>query len=159
MLKPAATTRKRHANRKRLIPRKVAELAGTLGIPIRPWTMDEIRWLECGLHSGFPPCCVSFWVKVLSPACDEPDDTLGATICDSYFAAFDIAQEAHGDVGIGYRPCYACLFARKFVKVLRCDCGTKLQRGQLYPWLHQVEPGCVLVDRDGMPRMSCSEPK
>ena len=74
--------------------------------------------VECGLHSGFPTCCIEFFVtvwhpwmltnpRVLSPDARRVMKTYETTI--------------RRDVAPGYVPCPSCLEARRFVTPRKCD--------------------------------------
>lgn len=77
--------------------------------------------IECGLHSGFPLCCVVFFVKVWGPFVMDVDDADRA-LSESYHAWL-----SNMECSVGYVPCPKCVIDETFVKVKSCDC-TKRRR-------------------------------
>ena len=90
-----------------------------LQIDANPASPAVARMIECGLHSGFPACCVAFFVKVWWPwaaAIDQLPARAQAEAQDAY----DTYQR--WSTRPGYVPCPSCVVARRFVEVLPCDC-------------------------------------
>lgn len=85
-------------------------------------TMETI---ECGLHSGFPRCCIAFFVKtwrLLFVAINQAPRGEGARARRGYNAYLRQTR------GTNYVPCPNCLSKRRFVNVKACDCEVKRQR-------------------------------
>src|SRR5262249_7406902 len=85
----------------------------------------ELITIECGLHSGFPRCCVLFFVGVYWPLAElayHAGVEIARWPLASYRAAIDAAC---GIERPGYIPCPSCLLARNFVTVKDCHCGRK----------------------------------
>lgn len=82
--------------------------------------------IECGTHSGIPPCCIAFFVlEKRHWSCSDPRQR-----------AYDrsLRKAAPGRKGkVGYAPCPACITAARFVRVRRCSCHRTL------PTLRTVE--------------------
>ena len=72
-----------------------------------PW----VGWVR-GLCSGFPPCCVRFWVEQYEPAAPK----FGYAFSDPTMAAHYQASPK----GLGYIPCPECLAAGRFVETTPC---------------------------------------
>jgi hypothetical protein len=92
---------------------------------------DDVREVEhhirCGLHSGFPVCCIAFFI--VEKRRWEP----GSDVWREYSAALASAARAAGKMrrrtiggrrktvpDIGYAPCPKCIEARRFVRVKSC---------------------------------------
>ncbi len=79
-----------------------------------------LAWdIRCGLHSGFRPCCVA-WFVTLWPL------TYGSRVYRWYFQAAEHRR-------FGFIPCPLCLALDRHVEVLDCRCM------QFYDWLYQEE--------------------
>jgi hypothetical protein len=76
--------------------RRVAELLGE----------GDAHRIGCGLHSGFPPCCIRFFIE-----------TDGRPLDRHYKIAMEAARP------LGYLPCPVCLREKRFVEVRRCNCN------------------------------------
>jgi hypothetical protein len=88
-----------------------------------------------GLHSGFLPCCIIFYVKTYEPLTStvyemrphgETRDQLLARATPSQADALRKIERYRKqidrtDCSFGYVPCPRCLRERKPVKVKRCD--------------------------------------
>ena len=97
--------------------------------------MDSVRVVECGLHSGFPLCCIMFyakiwrpWVVTLPSVCEEGDFDLVKMHrilrrIDPALELASVRQWAYvkqcGEVG--YIRCPACVLNGNVVKVQRCE--------------------------------------
>jgi hypothetical protein len=85
---------------------RILEIVDAIG----PRDEDAFVFVECGLHSGFPPCCIEFFVNTYKP------HRLAAAMEHHNLLV------QHSDAPRGYIPCPRCLFDRRFVKtVKRCD--------------------------------------
>jgi hypothetical protein len=80
------------------------------------------RMIECGLHSGFPACCVAFFVKIWWPWATTIDALSVRRRADALIA-YDSYQQWTKQAG--YVPCPRCALERKFVEVLPCDCASR----------------------------------
>lgn len=69
------------------------------------------QFVTCGRHSGFPDCCVWFFMSQWLPAYLQR-----TTFFEEYGAKIDEAMP-------GYVPCPTCLENKTFVEVKRCDCA------------------------------------
>lgn len=89
---------------------------------------SEMHMIECGLHSGLPPCCVSFFVKMWWPY-TLAVNALSAREQANAVVAYDAYQA--WTTRPGYIPCPNCVIDRRFVHILACDCesGRLPQRG------------------------------
>jgi len=91
----------------------------------RPWRIDTAQRrqlasrgsrrysIACGLHSGFPRCCVRFFVY--GWGCMSDDERA------AYSATFDA-------IHAGYVPCPQCVALRRFVprdQTKSCDCNER----------------------------------
>ena len=100
-----------------------------------PCDMSIFMSIECGLHSGFPVCCIEFWVKTYKPIVTIADslNAHGETFAELLNRASPLQAAAMGAMGHhgkivelaglspGYIPCPRCLVERKLVKVRKCD--------------------------------------
>jgi hypothetical protein len=97
--------------------------------------------IDCGLHSEFPSCCITFFVKVWGRwilamdslhAHGETHDQLLARATPLQREALLAMKSYHdflGDFRVGYVPCPSCALARKAVVPRRCHGHlTKRQR-------------------------------
>jgi hypothetical protein len=80
-----------------------------------------INRVECGLHSGFPLCCIVFFVKLWGPVVMDTDDR--------WFYVSYHAMLAQLGVSAGYIPCPRCALERSIVEVRPCNC-TKRRRAR-----------------------------
>lgn len=82
-----------------------------------------IRLVECGLHSGFPPCCVVFFVQVWWPAhmLDGSSPALRKTraLMSDYQRVLRRVRADHARVS--YIPCPDCVLSKKFVMMKKCS--------------------------------------
>lgn len=78
--------------------------------------------VECGVHSGFPSCCIAFFVKVWWPYALAIDGSSTRARADA-LTAYNAYQK--WSTRPGYVPCPSCVVERKFVEVLPCDCEAK----------------------------------
>lgn len=78
---------------------------------------QQLSWLDrhivCGFHSGFPPCCVKFFVGTWIWAIHDYE-------CSLYQKHFDKILKLNP----GYVACPTCVRKKKFVKVKRCPKGS-----------------------------------
>jgi hypothetical protein len=90
-----------------VISKEAQRFAGEIG------TADvlDLMEIECGLHSGFPKCCILFFVKVWRSCRPTPPQ--------SYYST----MQALGVEPPGYIPCPTCLLAGNIVPVKPCACG------------------------------------
>jgi hypothetical protein len=101
-----------------------------------PQDEGVFKLVECGLHSGFPQCCIEFFVKTYWPI---------MTVTSSMNAHGETLEELFDRASLqqatalrameryrttvfksrviepGYVPCPHCLSRGRFVKVKRCD--------------------------------------
>lgn len=67
------------------------------------------KTIECGLHSGFPPCCVAFYVTQKMWMDNIEQDAYNKRIYKK-------------NNSYGYVPCPDCLKSGNKVIVIECDC-------------------------------------
>jgi hypothetical protein len=84
-----------------------------------------VHMIECGLHSGFPKCCIAFFVKVWWPWLLAIDQ-LSTRARASAMPAFNTYQKWNGQPG--YVPCPRCAIEKSFVKVIPCNCEEQIKR-------------------------------
>lgn len=82
------------------------------------------RHIECGVHSGLPPCCIGFYVTIWWPAraAEEP-----------WCAEYTAHSQALGDPRPGYVLCPRCMAEAllrigsgrpaRYAAVLACGCA------------------------------------
>lgn len=72
----------------------------------------KLKAVHCGMHSGFPLCCIMFqglvWVYIPSEMKNKINNWRKKVI---------------GDVHPGYIMCPKCVLSKNIVSVVRCDCG------------------------------------
>lgn len=100
------------------------EFARTIG---EDPTDPMIVWLiEEGFESGFPPCCIAYYVKVWSRICwtldfDEKDslefDYRALPLLEAHGQYVDWLRQQCPPKGPHYIPCPACLLKKSFVEV------------------------------------------
>ena len=90
----------------------------TKGLPkdsTRDWLLNLAGWLQhdvvCGLHSGFPPCCVIFYITKKRWMAVEENDRYMAKIS---------RREKSLKRRINYVPCPECLRAGRIVRCKPC---------------------------------------
>lgn len=100
-----------------------------------------VRAVRCGLHSGFPLCCMMFYVKVYArwlslvpDVCEQANfnfDNMQRLLrqIDPRFEEHSALQWAYLDQSrggkdgrIGYVRCPACILVNRSVKVRGCNC-------------------------------------
>jgi hypothetical protein len=77
-----------------------------------------VQHVECGLHSGFPPCCIAFgWIY---------SSLLASATVDMSYDEMDALRAPYhrlrGSRGLGYYACPACLLRGNIVTVVKCGC-------------------------------------
>ncbi|MCE9566596.1 MAG: hypothetical protein K8U57_31625 [Planctomycetes bacterium] len=141
--------------KKRVVPPNVVALANAMCIPIDKDYFNELATIECGLHSGYPTCCIAFHQNVIWPASSDFQEWLdGAeptTASESYCQYMDALAKSKVVYQSGYLPCWACFFAQRVLVPIPCSCGKKnrLERKtgkRAYPFRHDVTPGCVVFN-------------
>jgi hypothetical protein len=114
------------------LSKKAERLAKKLGVddPFDLWS------IECGLHSGYPACCVAFhvliWQSLTQGEDSETEDCylgLSETV-DRYLGLIDAA----GGTRI---QCPACLLKKRVVQVKKCDCLNTLRALESLVDLHE----------------------
>lgn len=80
-----------------------------------------IQWVDCGLHSGFPPCCIAFFVKTWAPLhlYRKASKTDRAAMKEYSYALILLVKR--GEIEDGYVPCLDCFRDRRFVDVRECS--------------------------------------
>lgn len=68
---------------------------------------STIRLVERGLHSGFPPCCVTFFVQIW------------CALMSDYQRVLRRVRADHARVS--YIPCPDCVLSKKFVTMKKCS--------------------------------------
>lgn len=86
-----------------------------------------MRMIECGLHSGFPTCCVAFFVRVWWPWMLAIDGLSTRRRADAFVASDDYAKWTTRP---GYVACPKCVVDQNFVEVKACDCLRKRKRAR-----------------------------
>lgn len=120
-------------------PSRVAE-GGVEIPPTKPDEEDRFRWadgvliqpaatwtnwachMRCGLHSGFPRCCIRYWAQVWSV---QPGIERYVHAC-----AMVAAERYHGQ-GYNYIPCPKCVYElRRPFQIYKCPadspCGRRM---------------------------------
>jgi hypothetical protein len=86
---------------------------------------EDLLDIECGLHSGFPPCCVIFYITVWARSVGFKKDKSSVDMfhftqfCENYLTP---VTRLTGLAVSGYVPCPACILARHFVTTKKCNC-------------------------------------
>lgn len=121
------------------IPTKVRVACEKIGVD--PRDPEVYRAVLCGLHSGFPICCIAFWVRfewawssmLEGPMCGETneDRIAGMTPLQRAGWAQIMAHrdwskarnlaDGHGQRD-GYVRCPACVVNGHYARVRRCGC-------------------------------------
>lgn len=78
-----------------------------------------MQMIDCGLHSGFPVCCVAFFVKIWWPY-TLALDVLSVRPRADALGFYDAYQR--WTTRPGYVPCPSRVVEKKFVEVKACDC-------------------------------------
>lgn len=71
--------------------------------------------VDCGIHSGFPACCVRFYVTKFAWMKRERRQSYGDKVVEC---------GTKNGISYGYVPCPACLKKNNVVKVLPCPPGS-----------------------------------
>jgi hypothetical protein len=95
-----------------------------------PDYMDRAHEIECGLHSGYPVCCVAFFVLVWHEWSELQRG--------SYMAGLKKSP--------GYVPCPRCLKAKTFVSGRPCACHALFELGRIFQ--HDVQTGELTPEPD-----------
>jgi hypothetical protein len=90
-----------------LISKQAQMLAAKLGL----FNVEILPSINCGLHSGFPECCVVFYVTMIWP---ENSVTDIYSNCEAAINGYEL--------GPSYRQCPACLLSGRRVAVKECHC-------------------------------------
>jgi hypothetical protein len=86
--------------------------AQNLAQKIRATNPRDSETIECGLHSGIPPCCVFFFVKVWQYNVDNMVYREGYLRTQNAFLGVRRPED-----GPGYVMCPACLLTRNVVQL------------------------------------------
>jgi hypothetical protein len=75
--------------------------------------------VECGLHSGFPVCCIEFFVKAYWPimTSGSPRRSTARRAMERY----RMSLRNNDNVTPGWVPCPRCLQDRRVIRVRDCD--------------------------------------
>lgn len=76
------------------------------------WLRGILTDIQCGLHSGFKPCCISFFILISSPLHDMEAKHPWAKKLRDKLVRFDL--------NIDYIACPLCVHRKSFVKVKDC---------------------------------------
>ncbi len=126
------------------ISRKALDLARQIGA-YDPYDLVPIN---CGLHSGFPPCCVAFWWLLWQKLADLPPDEADEADCTGVEEILDEYRDSMHDMGVGETeciPCPACALAGKIVKAKKCRCSAKIRA-----WERQQEEAVAGMEGEGI---------
>ena len=104
---------------------EIADRQVALEFGTDPADRASMQMIECGLHSGFPKCCVVFFVKVWWPYMIAIDQLSPRARADALIP-FDAYLK--WTTRPGYVPCSKCIVERSFVEVLACDCEARRLR-------------------------------
>ena len=115
--------------------------------PVKNTVFNNIR---CGLHSGFPVCCVAFWATVWRPMCQSDNRSI-TRIRDCLLEVIGSIEKARGISwysdyyddcidGFGRIPCPMCLLFSRNTYCKKCNCyfGSQDQLDEL-----------ILADEEG----------
>jgi hypothetical protein len=100
-----------------------------------PYDEGIFMLVECGLHSGFPICCIEFFVRGYWPLMEHMSslNAHGESVRElldraslqqaTALRAMERYRDAvrRSDVTPGYIPCPRCLKSRRTVRVRCCD--------------------------------------
>jgi hypothetical protein len=71
--------------------------------------------VKCGTHSGFPPCCIQYYITVHM----WRSDLAMVRYCNKAVnRGIEVRNKAPG-----YIPCPSCLEKGKFIRVRKCPAG------------------------------------
>lgn len=89
--------------------------------------IHALKDITCGMHSGFPKCCILFFISVwrhymymLYDLDTLPERTYRRS--QALFTEFQEMLEAQGIGRAGYIPCPRCQLEKNIVKVKTCNC-------------------------------------
>lgn len=100
-------------------------------------TPQLVRMVRCGLHSGFRPCCIAFFIKIWIRVTAQYDPArekyhkAAQEIMDAYFD-FELGYGCADNLP-GYVVCPACMLKRRFVKVQPCACSKTARARRVEP--------------------------
>jgi hypothetical protein len=97
------------------VPVIISKEAQELAVEIGDTSGWALRAIECGLHSGYPRCCVRYFVEVRMPSYLSGQD-------DEWWDSYKAQLRATGVAPPGYVACPACLHSKNFVTSKACDC-------------------------------------
>jgi hypothetical protein len=80
-----------------------------------------IQWVDCGLHSGFPPCCITFFVKTWAPLHLHRKASKTDRVAMKEYRDAMLLLIKRGELEHGYVPCPDCFRDRRFVVVQECS--------------------------------------
>jgi len=72
--------------------------------------------VECGTHSGIPPCCIAWFMLVRKHMVPGSPEWLAY---ERTLRAARPKRRGH----VGYATCPTCIAARRFVRVRSCTCS------------------------------------
>ncbi len=84
---------------------------------------EHVVEINCGLHSGFPECCILFYVTFWASLFTwSGDGSYRSAYAAGRYKLYRRMMEQIAGRWVGYIPCPACLLARKFVEPKECSC-------------------------------------
>lgn len=78
--------------------------------------------VACGLHSGFPLCCVAFWLFLYYPLRWVLVDRLNLVTSTEWKMLWGVYRQP--ERGVGYIRCPRCLSLDRRVEVKPCPAGS-----------------------------------
>jgi hypothetical protein len=96
--------------------------------------------VECGLHSGIPPCCVLWYAAECREAIMQAHadgNRVAMRRFDAYRDKVDRVAARRGIRGWGYVPCPLCLRSGRVVRLRRCPTGPRMH-SRIRSWLAPV---------------------
>lgn len=99
-----------------------------------------LKDIKCGNHSGFKPCCVSWYVTAWQLIIQNPE------LRENYHK---LAKLRFKDQSPGYIPCPRCIFKADFTQVKKCNCRSKLEKfGRSEKTWDKITWNCILNELD-----------
>jgi hypothetical protein len=103
------------------VPVVISKEAQELAVEIGNTFGWALRAIECGLHSGYPRCCIHFFVEVWMPFCLWGQVRFPGQD-EEWRDGYRARMRAAGAGGPPYIACPRCLLGENFVTPKSCDC-------------------------------------
>lgn len=114
-----------------MIKKEIITLAKKFGLDYTD--NDILEHITCGLHSGFPECCIFYYLTCYLPVIelnttrneinfDEYNNHISVIFDQEIYELYQRLYKLDNDYYVGYIRCPSCILVNKRVEVKSCNC-------------------------------------